>query len=304
MNSLQGKWLFHGWQGITFETPVDWELAAVHGDAKKGYLSLDDGRMLRLELKWEPSKSSLDIAKTVSHHLGALRRKAGRKAPAPEVKRDLKLARLKGKDYECFSVTNGMCSLNLLSRCQKCRRVILLSVLFNPDEDREKEGIFQRIVNSLRDHPSGGKINWALYGLRFALPEKAHLSENTLRAGAIELKFREPKGEISVARIALAGSILRHKKLDSWFYERYGKRLTAFRYDAERTKFKGHLALEVKGETPRFRGFLPTIRRKEYLKALAWFCEVMDKIYVFLSIGKDKEGQTFERYSAAVECHS
>jgi hypothetical protein len=304
MNITPGKWLLHGWQGITFETPLDWELAAVHGDNKKGYLSLDDGRILRLELKWEPAKSSLDIAKTVSHHLAQLQRKAGKKAPPLKVQRNLKLARLRGKDYECFSVEDGLYSLNLLSRCQKCGQVILLSVLFDPDEDREKEDIFQRIVSSLRDHPSGGEIKWALYGLCFTLPEKAYLSENTLKAGSIELNFREAKGEISVARIGLAGTVLRRKKLDSWFYERYAKRLAAFRYDTERTKFRDHLALEVKGETPRFRGILPVIRSKEYLKALAWFCETMDKIYVFLTIGKDKESQTFERFSSAVECHS
>jgi len=301
MNSAQGKWFFHGWQGITFETPADWELAAVQGDVKKGYLSLDDGRMMRLELKWEPSKSSLAIARTVDHHIAQLQRKAGKKVPPLKVKRNLKLVRLRGKDYECFSIENEVKAYNLLSRCQKCGRVLLLCVLFEPD--KEGEVIFQRIVSSLHDHPSGGKVEWGLYGFYFTLPEKAPLLGNTLKAGSIELNFQEPDGEISVARIGLAESTLRRQKFDSWFHGRYGKRLAAFRYDTEKTKFKGHLALEVKGETPRLRRLLPILRRKEYLKALAWFCEVTDKIYVFRTIGKDKDSQTFRHFSEAVECH-
>ncbi len=303
MNSTYEKWVIHGWQGITFETPVDWELATVQGDAKKGYLSLDDGRMMRLELKWEASKSSLDIAKTVSHHITQLKRKVGKKAPPLRVKRNLKFVRLRGKDYECFSAENEMHAYNLLSRCQKCGRLILLCLLFDPEKDN-KEDIFQRIVSSLRDHPSGGNIKWALYGFNFSLPEKAHLLENALKAGSIELTFQEPNGEISVARVGLAESTLRREKFESWFHQRYAKRLGAFRYNTEKTKFKSHLALQVQGETPRFRGLLPILRKKEYLKALAWFCEVTDKIYVFRTIGKDKDGQTFRRFCTAVECHS
>jgi len=300
MNSVQGKWLLHGWQGITFETPADWELAAVQGDAKKGYLSLDDGRMMRLELKWEPSKSSLAIAKTVDHHIAQLQRKAGKRAPPLKVRRNLKLVRLRGKDYECFAIENEVKAYNLLSRCENCGRVLLLCVLLEPDKE---EVIFQRIVSSLCDHPYGGKVKWGLYGFYFILPEKAHLLENTLKAGSIELNFQEPEGEISVARIGLAESTLRRQKFDSWFHERYGKRLAAFRYSTEKTKFKGHLALKVKGGTPRLRGLLPILRRKEYLRALAWFCEVTDRIYVFRTISKAKDSQTFRRFSAAVECH-
>ena len=70
------QWNKFGWQGISFTKPMEWELGKVEGDARRGYLRLDNHVLSRMELRWQKHTSKAPLEKILNKHLRNLKREA------------------------------------------------------------------------------------------------------------------------------------------------------------------------------------------------------------------------------------
>jgi hypothetical protein len=129
-----------GWSGITAEIPEDWNLGAVSGDSKGGYLRFDDDTMSRLEIKWSTGTGFVDLNQVVDKYLRDLQK--GRKKDEPEVvvEEDVKLIskhrRRKGglKSFHWRAEGEGWGAAWI---CKECGRTIIAQVSSPPGTDSE-----------------------------------------------------------------------------------------------------------------------------------------------------------------------
>ena len=83
-------WKKLGWQGLELEVPEPWDLSAHSGSYRKGYLRLDDGERIRLEVRWEHQRRRVDIGDVVARSLKTAAKEISRKGIEFRSKRHLK----------------------------------------------------------------------------------------------------------------------------------------------------------------------------------------------------------------------
>ena len=66
----QAKQHLVAWNGIALRAPEDWNIGAIGGDLKQGYLRIDDSEMARIEFKWAQAGSqAVDVSSIVDKYL-------------------------------------------------------------------------------------------------------------------------------------------------------------------------------------------------------------------------------------------
>ncbi|MBM3262887.1 MAG: hypothetical protein FJY97_05600 [candidate division Zixibacteria bacterium] len=224
MKSSSSRWTPTGWHRLYLETPEDWSIGAISGDATTGYLRLDDAVMPRVEVRWEPVKGQEPLDRIVARYLEKLTEKNRKKKTPPlKVRRGLNLIKdeavlqtraIEGFHWETES-EDAVQAYGALWRCSVCNRIVFAQVL-----GLDRESIFStatRVLNTLRDHPEGDTVVWALYGMKFETPATWSLKEHRLLTGRILLRFTGPDGEIEVERLSLAEMQLNGRPFETWF---------------------------------------------------------------------------------------
>jgi len=288
-----------GWQGLLLEVPVLWEPQSLSGTRSQGTLQLDDGEAIRLRCSWRELHRPPDLLAEAESYLANLQKEARKKKVDFSAKRDIRFPLPEERVATCFSWRNEGQVYAMLAYCQQCRRLSSLYVFgsLGHSVERKARPIFVRF----RCHGEGGRECWSLFGLRALLPTGWELTKSELRAGQVTLRFVRGSEELSLARVALAESILRQKKFVRWAESFYGKQLRNFRWRGDRSEYRGHITLEMEG-TERLRGPLSWLLRKpRKLRVRAWYCEQLDKIYALRYVGGEPEA--FEGLVANLACH-
>jgi hypothetical protein len=290
------------------ELPSSWEPARMTGDEQKGYLSLDDGSQLRLELKWETPRRSPRVERVVQRYLNFLRRRARKNKVSVESDEDLKLGPAReGRSYFAWKLGSGKkggasSACSLASVCSECKRVTLVHVLGRGDS--RPRGAAERVFASFADHGEGGEEHWSVFGLDFVVPRRFSLTTSSFRAGACRLTFMDRDEVLDVARVAVGGTILRKEKFPDWLKGFFGKKLSQHLWDYQRTEFRGHLGLRFWGEEAPARGLGRFLKKPTYLEGWAWYCQDTDKILALRLVrGEDDEGDLARRLAGKMTCH-
>jgi len=310
----QTDMVLSGWQGITVETPPNWNIGAISGDASGGYVRYDDDEMPRLEIKWSSDKGFVDLNTVIDKYLKDLQKNRKKKAPKVEVDRDVKLIskrkRKKG-GLKCFHWQAENEGYGAAWTCRDCSRTVIAQVMAPvgqaPEEARELAG---NVLLSIDDHPTDGWVLWSAYGFSCYAPEDFKVSGQKLMAGLIELEFEKDTEKIKMARWGMANVALKKKTLEQWIGGEAAKELRKHKADREQTSILGHDGLTIEGSNI---GGLQLLHRfylhctdKPYadrLIARAWHCEETNRIYYVETYVDRANVGLADELVARIECH-
>jgi len=281
-------WEIRGWQGVVVEVPREWDIAAISGDRKQGYLRIDDQEnMPRVEVKWQEATGFADIEGVVDRYLTDLNKKRKKGEPEIEVDRRCPVVskrRMRKRDLTCFAWKGEVEGYGAGWYCEECKRVMVVQVMAKPDEDGL--GLAGAIIGEMQDHPSGGWITWSTYGLTMQTPERFDLAGQKLMAGLIQFQFEDRGETLAGARWGMANVALRDRSLEAWARREVAPFHKGVKLSYEETQFRGHPALLVTGyfSNPlrHLQSFVVHVMGKPYPEAVRgwiWHCEDENRIY-------------------------
>jgi hypothetical protein len=294
-----------GWQGITAQVPGAWNIGAIGGDRKAGYLRVDGPEMPRLEVKW--SDASVDIERALDKYLKQLGK--GRRGRIT-VERGIRVISRRArpdKRLSGFSWRGPQQAFGVIWRCQVCKRTVIAQVLGRNDEDLAP--LAREILGSLEDHPRDDSDVWAVYDLVCRVPKSYALESQKLMAGLTELSFMRGRQRLRVRRLGMAEIVLGDASFLDWARIDVNKRKEVW-CDGEAIEFKGHDAARLAGERRRLLGFLRTpaerlLRRKNAVSfsALVWHCLPSNHIYSVEAL-HDGDDAVVNQIADSVACHA
>lgn len=308
---FSSKWWMVAWQGLTFVVPEDWNIGAIGGEGKSGYLRLDGSDMPRLEVKWaEAGSGAVDVPQLVDKYLKDLQK--GKKGREVEVQRDVKLVnkrQMKGKKaLECFTWTAETRGFGAAWFCPDCRRTVILQVMGEHSEP--VQALAERIISSMKDHPDDGWATWATYGFICQTPAEFVLAGQRMMAGLIELDVSRERDQLHVARWGMAGIALKNKSLEDWGKKELSKRLKKFATEYRGESFRGHECICIEGRTTlpqeKLQSFVQHCMGKPFadrVKAYLWHCETSNKIYYVEGVLDREELELVNGLRERIPCH-
>jgi hypothetical protein len=295
-----------GWQGITARVPADWNIGAIGGDRKAGYLRMDGPEMPRLEVKW--SEASVDTERALDKYLKGLI-KGSRRRPQIKVERGVRLISRRArpdKRLSCFAWRGPQQAYGVIWRCQVCKRTVIAQVLGRNGEDIEP--LAREVLLTLEDHSKDDCDTWSVYDLVCRVPQDFVLENQKLMAGLVELSFLRGRQRLRVRRLGMAEIVLGEAPVVEWARIDVNKRKEVW-CDGEPIEFKGHQAARLAGERRRFLGFLRTpaerlLRRKNAVQfsALVWHCLPSKHLYAVEAL-HDGDDAVVNRVAESVACH-
>jgi len=278
-----------GWQAVQLDMPPDWSLAALSGDRNSGYVSLDDERAIRLEIRWERMRKPTDWKALFEEYI----RKASKKQKRPVDDYQAELIDLPPcAPYEIGAARwlegnerHAMAGF----RCPDCKRLTLVHV--NGLRDRNPVRLLETFAKTFADHRADGTDLWSLYGLSWALPDSFVLGASSFKAGLMELSWRRRKEDLQLKRLALGGKTLAGRGLGEWAREFLGRRGRFCAWSTTELGVAGHSGVLLSG-SPKLPARLTGARRGA---VAAWLCDGTDRLFfVRLTGGREPAGRLDE----------
>jgi hypothetical protein len=287
--------------------PPDWNLGALGGEFKKGYLRLDDLDRPRLEVKW--NEQDADIDRALEKYLKSIGRPRRNEPAAEEITEEKFLSsRAKSKKrLRGFSWKSGpdLQGAGVIWYCQECGRTLFGQLRAYGKENAV--ALAKEVFGSMDDHARKGRHLWAVYGLECELPEEYHLTGQSLMAGFIELSLQgKGNSRLRIARWGLAANMLQDSDLQGWLQAKGVKPKSELRWEGRDTIVMDHAGLETWGNSRRpIKRLYAGLRRlgraslgREPLEVEAradglgrvWHCPESNRVYLAESINRpDKE---------------
>lgn len=303
-----------GWQGVTVEIPQDWNISAISGDEKAGYIRFDDEAMPRLEIKWASESGFVDLNKVIDKYLGDVQKARKKGASEVKVDRDIKLVskrKRKKSGLKCFHWQAEVGGYGAAWVCKDCGRTMIAQMMTPDEEKREAaQELAASILLSIEDHPRDDWVLWSAYGFACQAPKDFKLAGPRLMAGLIEFEFERDTEKIKLARWGMANVALKKKTLQEWVGSEMAKTMRKHNATPEEMEIKGHEGLRITGENTagaqKLQRFFQHCAGKLYADRLigrAWHCEPTNKIfYVETVVDRENEGLVDE-LAARIECH-
>jgi len=292
---------FLGWHGWGFEHPRTWELNRVRGSRAAGYLALDDGEGIRLEVNWKPIRRKVELEWIADRQAKMLESTARRRKLDIELKRRRRLGRVKGFEYEAFTWKADVSACELVARCKDCGRVILIRVIGRPGKPPTDEA--RHVFSSLECYSGKDSERWGTFGLDVRVPVRFDLEQSSLKAGLCELVFSDRRIELHISRAGLGRVILEKEKMVAWYEKTAGKRLKPFDVDWTREDFRGHIGYAGTGELRSNKRLLRFFRSKRRFFVHCFYCEPSDKIFVVSADGTGEVREAVETVREGLTCH-
>lgn len=295
------EWKHFGWQGIELEMPADWSLGKIEGDRTKGYVRIDDEEMVRLEAKWDaPKKGVYDLPAELARQIKEFEKQAKKARREAVVRRSVKIAQLRERDWECFYLKSDFPSYNLLTCCHDCGRTALLRAVFRDGEPGKE--IAARIFESLRDHTESCRDHWDVFGLSVAVPTSFALERSSLKTGEIRLLFSRKKEQVEAIRVSLGEFQLREAPLEEWFAKFYRKELDPFSWEREDAEIHGHSGCAIQGRRRLGRRFADLLNSRP-LKCKVWYCKATDKLFILRTLLNRHSDDVSDEICESFRCH-
>ncbi len=301
------NWQDVAWGGIRVKVPPSWTPGALSaGD--EGYLRLDDDTGPRLEMKWARAKGFVDVDRIVNRFLRRIGRQRGQNAHVDE-RADLPVRfgkeRTSVRFFHWRADTEGWGAAWL---CRECSKAVIVQVTGRPGAVRDEAAA---VISSIRDHPDGPWVPWAIYDFRCEMPQDFELIRQELKAGLFELEFERRQERVYIARWGMADVALRKASLEEFLRARAKRRWRDYDVKLEPTEVHGHNALAISGTAiipwQRLYGTARRLLGKTYpdsLRGAAWLCPVSNKIFhVEAVIDPSQEGLAAEVIERLV-CHA
>lgn len=303
-----------GWQGVTAQIPPDWNLSAINGDSKGGYVRYDDAEIPRLEIKWASESGYVDLNTVIDKYLRDLQKKRPKGAPEVVIERDVKLIskrQRKKPSLKCFRWTAGARGHGAAWVCKDCGRTMIAQVA-NPLEmpEADAEELAATVLLSIEDHPKDDWILWSAYGFCVHAPRDFTMMRQKLMAGLIEFELERDTEKLRFARWGLADVALRRKTLSEWAGAELGKELRKQSATFHEAPVMGHPGLHIRGGNiagvQKIHRFYQHCTGKLYadeLLARLWHCEDTNRIYYLETFVDRANRDLIEELVVRAQCH-
>jgi hypothetical protein len=290
------------WQGIQLRLPNDWFLSGFSGDWREGVLTISSPGKTHLDLKWVRTKGRSDLQFHLRRFLQHLERDARKRRERftgtiePEDESSLRF-RWSGREQ----------AVGLIRRCPECQCITLMQ-LRSASRHEPLHALASAIFDTLVDHPDEeGWVEWSLYGLQTAIPERFRLEKHTILTGQTRLSFRARGERLVVERIARAEQLMRGWTLSEWV-QRW-LRWEQWRGMPEPFEFEGDPALLLQGRLREGALISETLRSLFTLRlpvwrvrAAAWLCPHRNALF-HITHQSLRNSPLLEEVMARTVCH-
>ena len=294
-----------GWQGITVEAPEDWSLVGVSGDAKKGYFRVDSPIASALEVKWEQAAGKKpDLMVKARNYLSDIEK--------PVRKKKLRFTKDLRPDKDTTDSVRFWWRADRLGQgrivyCDKCDRVIIAQVTATREENVSSAAA--GMLDSISDHREDGWIDWALYGLAFAVPPGYILEKQKLMSAYLGLFFANGPRTIVVERWGLANTLLARDDMETWYRKDAVPDIKGYRVEFRPEAVAGHQGLEIDGRRAGVRqavkaaAYSLTLHRHPALiSGYVWHCADSNRLLGVRATHNQGE-DTAQRIRDLIKCH-
>lgn len=231
------------WHGISLKVPADWSLVGVSGDEKKGYFRVDSPVASTLEVRWQAvMEKSPDLMVRARQFLSELERGCRKKKIRFTSK--LKQDKDAGNNVR-FNWQSDRLGQGRLLYCEECDRIIIAQIVSARDDNVSH--VAPVILDSIRDHRGDGLVDWALYGLEFAVPKGYRIEKQTLMSGYLSLEFKERAKRLFVERWGLAETLTSKDSLEQWYRKDACPDIKGFKFELASETVRGHEGLKLTG---------------------------------------------------------
>lgn len=294
-----------GWHGIIVDAPADWSLVGISGDAKKGYFRVDSPVASALEVKWEQAAGKkLDLMTKAREFVSAIEKSVRKKKG--KFTKDLKPDRGDANSVR-FLWRADRLGQGRLVHCEKCDRVIIGQVTSTRDEDVSR--VASEMLDSIRDHREDDWVEWAMYGLDFAIPPGYSLTKQTLMSGYLALFFKKGSRTIVVERWGLANTLVGRDTMEQWYRKDAMPDVRGYRAKFKPEATAGHEGLKMDG---RRCGIVQAAKAAAYsltlhahpglLSGYVWHCEESNRLYSVRATHSEGEAIA-EKVRDLIKCH-
>jgi hypothetical protein len=298
-----------GWQGFSTEIPEGWNPGKFSGNRLNGDLRVDDENGVRFELRWETSKKTPDVEKSVANFLTTLEKEAKkRKAPFKRVDDAKVVSKSKKRKDQVTSfgwigddAAQTTCGFGAAWYCPQCDRVTFAHIVGQANEKPGKiERLAGEILGPLECHSEGGWDSWSLYDLKIDIPTEFELARAQLLLNKVELEWIRPRPvglygwgrkaeRLKLSRFPVASVLLADQSLKDWAYWNVREKQKLLKLGiAEETRVNGHEAVLFQGgaKDPRVALtvwlFDKALRRRTPPGEIrVWNCDVSNRIWAF-----------------------
>lgn len=290
------------WQGIQLQLPNEWFLNGFSGDWREGVLTISSPGKTHLDIKWVRTKGRSDLHFHLQRFLRQLERDARKRRARftgtiePETEQRLRF-RWSGHEQ----------AVGRIQRCPKCQCITLMQ-LRTASRHEPLHTLAHAIFSTLVDHPDEqGWVEWSLYGLQTAVPQRFRLESHAILTGQTRLKFRAGRERLIIERVARAEQLMRGWSLQDW--AQAWLRWERWRGTREPFEFEGDPALLLEGRLSAgallseslqslFTLRLPAWR----IRAVAWFCPARNALFHILH-QSPRPSRLMEEVMARTVCH-
>ena len=294
-----------GWQGITLMVPTDWSLVGVNGDEKKGYFRVDGPIASALEVRWASVvDKSPDLMNKAREFISGLEKNYRKKKIkfSSKIKPDNSSGESVNFTWQADQLGQGR-----LLYCESCKRVIIAQVISVRDDNISH--VIPVILSSLCDHRDDGWMDWALYGLAFAIPPGYKIEKQKLMSGYLSLSFKNKARTLIVERWGLANTLLAGDELGEWYSKDVQLDIKGYRVKSEKYEIAGHDGLKTVGKRSGIKQLLKAIAysftlypHPGYLTGYAWHCKESNRLFSIRATHIEND-DVAEKVRDFIKCH-
>ncbi|RLF19232.1 MAG: hypothetical protein DRZ82_06375 [Thermoprotei archaeon] len=206
-----------GWRMLEFEVPESWEISVDSKGKDYAYFRLDYVYP-RLEVKWEKisKKRPPSLKTSVEEYLKEMEKKA-KKSGAQYKLVNLREVKVMSHPALSFYVRSSGETLGVCWCCPDTERLVLLQLIFRPEEYHQMYPIFKRLLRTIRCHKKGPWL-WYFYGLYVRIPQEYELEDHKFTPAFSKVKFKKEDMGLIVAYHNIANVVLEeYRSVDGWF---------------------------------------------------------------------------------------
>ncbi len=300
-----------GWQGYIAHLPTEWNPGKFAGKRASGDIRIDDEDGTRMELRWEETKKTPDVKKSIDNFLKQLEKTAkknGDEFQIDENAHTVSRGRKRKEQVTSFGWigapdAQSSCGYGAAWSCPVCNRVTFAHIVGHAgDKPAKVMRLAGEILTDMECHGEGGWDTWGAFDIQLEIPTEFELKSAQLLLNKIDIEWvrARPTGlygwgrraeRIRIMRFPVANVLLDGKEIKEWgdWNVQHKNKQLALR-EATPAEINGHAGLLYRGPVKDLKQragvwFFDTImrRRTPQGEVRVWECPESNRIYVMES---------------------
>ena len=191
-----------GWQGYLAHLPASWNPGKFSGKRNNGDIRVDDEDGTRLELRWEETRKTPDVARSIENFLNQLEKSAKKRGETFQIDENahtVSKGRKRKEQVTSFGWIGApgaqtSCGYGAAWSCPVCNRVTFAHVLGHAND---KPGKIMRlageILGDMECHGEGGWDTWGAFDLQLEIPTQFELKSAQLQLNKLDIEWVRPR---------------------------------------------------------------------------------------------------------------